>query len=364
MVTTAYIKRIDILLALALASERGARGGDGPPPAIEPALSILSGLGQPDRQAVESRARWYEGLAESERAGWLATTLAQAAGSSRKTGTGIDPSVHPSQIIEALSREPPRVQELILNRLPRDMVRLVSAGIGRMTQPRPEAARRRAEGAAVAVRQGPNGSSREPDGESVGVVCRAFFSQFVSIDMLHEPADLDLLSAVELARLVRLLGGRQTAVACRGIAAVEAVASFLRHFTAEDARAIAAHITALTAVDPAQVEFAEKMVHTALRAEMAPSAMLDWVGMRLLAITLSGRETVQIRYTTQKLPVEAARALEDLIASSRETCDESMAKLIRAEAEELARTLRTSARPEKRSDCSTDSVAERRSEAI
>jgi hypothetical protein len=97
---------------------------------------------------------------------------------------------------------------------------------------------------------------------------------------------------------------------------------------------------------------------------MAPSAMLDWVGMRLLAITLSGRETVQIRYTTQKLPVEAARALEDLIASSRETCDESMAKLIRAEAEELARTLRTSARPEKRSDCSTDSVAERRSEAI
>jgi hypothetical protein len=139
-----------------------------------------------------------------------------------------------------------------------------------------------------------------------------FLSRFVSADELLARTPLELLSGAELARLVRLLGVRETAVACRGIEAVEAVASFLRRFAHEDARAVAAHMRSLAEVDARRVAFAEQVVREALLGEDDPRAMLDRAGLRLLAVALAGAENrLRLRYTAQKLPVEAARWLEE-----------------------------------------------------
>jgi hypothetical protein len=134
---------------------------------------------------------------------------------------------------------------------------------------------------------------------------------------LERPTPLEFFSGAELARLVRLLGVRETALACRGIAAVEAVAAFLKRFAPEDARAIAAHLRTLTSVEPRRVAFAGQHVHEALRAEPDPGAMLDRVGLRLLSTALSGRaRRTSLLYAAQKLPVEAARWLRLMAATS------------------------------------------------
>src|SRR3712207_7481817 len=54
-------------------------------------------------------------------------------------------------------------------------------------------------------------------------------------------------------------------------------------------RSIATHITTLKTVEPWRVALAGKHLHEALRVEPEPGAMLDRVGLRLLATALSGR---------------------------------------------------------------------------
>src|SRR5262249_44580819 len=91
---------------------------------------------------------------------------------------------------------------------------------------------------------------------AVAVVRRRFLSRFVTLHSLDTVTHLDLLSGRALAQLVRLLGVRETAVACRSVEAVETISSFLRRFAAEDACAIATHMAALTEVTPQRLGFA------------------------------------------------------------------------------------------------------------
>ncbi len=339
------------------------------------AFAPLSELEPVARATAQRRAAWYAELQLAERERWLRRVLRHA--QARTQATLLDEHIHWSHIVEALSHEPRRIQAIVLNHLPPSLAQASAADLtfkftrterrrgserrrqsSRSWQRRragAQAAQTRERRAAFADRRGGNErrrvSSRDGDklnakvtsdatltaasispgtsampattptatppvvksSEFVEVVRRAFLARFVARGALDGSSPLDALSGVQLARFVRLLGARETAIACRGVMQIEAVASFLRRFAAEDARSIAAHIAALTDVDAERIAFAEQLVHAAMSRELDGSAMLDHVGLSLLAATMSAYDPLRLRYIEQKLPLAVARALQLMI---------------------------------------------------
>ncbi len=293
-------ERIEILLALADAFARGGADGDGPPPA-EAREELLSTLDDDARHAVRRRGEWLDRLTPEKRREWLRHTLARARQGAR-AAPPLDEHLHHSHVTEALRGEPERVRRLVVGHLPPALAAACARALGLAEELPP---------ADVNA-----GGVKGPEPEVVAVVRRVFLSHFITLADVERPTPLDFFSGAELARLVRLLGVREAALACRGIAAVEAVAAFLKRFAPEDARAVALHIRTLTEVEPRRVASAAQHVHEALRAEPEPGAMLDRVGLRLLATALSGRaRRTSLRYAAQKLPVEAARWLRLMAAT-------------------------------------------------
>lgn len=288
-------ERVDMLLALALAFGDTGAGGEVSAEETMPEgsnvsdpLAPLSALPGAARQAVARRAEWFAKLPAQNQHAWVAHMLARA----RVPVPRFDERIHPSHVAEQLRFEPPRVRELVLSYLPERVAEEVAAQFG-------------------AQRHAHAGESTEPAPEVITVVRREFLSRF------EPPPDaaraLDLLSGAGLARLVRVLGVRETAHACRRIEAVEAVASFLRRFEPEDFQAIRAHLYSPAEIARARVHFAEEVLRDALPARAEPAAMLDLVGLRMLANSFgAGAESPRLRYAAQKLPLEAARLLSDM----------------------------------------------------
>ncbi|HEY0170036.1 MAG TPA: hypothetical protein VGB98_03215 [Pyrinomonadaceae bacterium] len=294
-------ERVEVLLALADVFAGGEGEGEDARPAGA-REELLSTLGEETRNAVRRRGEWLDRLAPEKRRDWLRHTLSRARPVTR-AAPPLDEHLHHSHVTEALRGEPGRVRRLVVSHLPPALAAACSDALGLAEQD---------------ARDYPERAEREagPRPEVVAVVRRVFLSHFLTLADVERPTALDMLSGAELARLVRLLGVRETALACRGIEAVEAVAAFLKRFAPEDARAVAAHIRTLTGVDPRRVARAGQRVQEALRAEPDPGAMLDRVGLRLLAAALSGRaRRVSLRYAAQKLPVEAARWLRLMAAT-------------------------------------------------
>lgn len=315
-------ERIDTLLALSIAFGQSVfaddeRAGD------ENATSqtgLFDALNGDARKTLERRAHWYAKLAPDKQTHWLARTLART----RADSTQLDEHVHPSHILEALRDEPPRVRALILRYLPPTLAAACAAATEETTS------------------EADAWQGAEPPPEIVALVRKVFLSNFVAPGSLRNPSPLESLTGVELARLVRLLGLRETAVACRGIDRAEAVGSFLRRFSSENARAIAAHMATLVKLEPARVTLAEGLVHEALAREQEPEAMLDRLGMRVLAIALAARESPSERAAcvAQKLPVEAASALRRMVADCCVSYKREVLRVIGREAESVALSLR------------------------
>ena len=312
MSSTGNAERVDTLFALALAlgaREREGAEEDGERDAAG-ALEIFASLGASERLALERRAAWHARLPPEKRREWLAYVLGGAR--ARGAPAQLDEHVHPSHVVEVLRDEPSYVRRLVLAHLPAALAARVEEAFGERGRAGREKGRRGRRTGSLTEERGTGDLSpavNTPEPEVVSVVRRAFLSHFTSRAELARVTPLELLSGVELARLVHLLGVRETALACRAIQAVEAVASFLRRFGPEDARAVAAHISTLTDVDPRRVAFAEALVHEAFSAEPEPAAMLNRAGLQLLALTLSVRDEAHARYVAQKLPVEVARWL-------------------------------------------------------
>lgn len=307
-------ERVEVLLALADAFAAGGARDE-----------LLSTFDDDTRQAVRRRGEWLDRLTPEKQRDWLRHTLSRVRPLAR-AAPPLDEHLHHSHVTEALRGEPERVRRLVVGHLPPALAAACMAGLGLSdASPRGDAER-----------------EREPETEVVAVVRRVFLSHFITLSDVERPTPLDLLSGAELARLVRLLGVRETALACRGIEAVEAVAAFLKRFAPEDARAIAAHLRTLTSVEPWRVARAGQHVHEALRAEPDPGAMLDRTGLRLLAAALSGRaRRASLRYAAQKLPVEAARWLRLMAATGAQGGEASEARrLVAREVEEVAAGLR------------------------
>lgn len=313
----AETERIEVLLALADAFADG--GG------AEAREGMLSTFDEETRASVRRRGEWVERLTPEKRRDWLRHTLARAQ-PAKRGATPLDEHLHHSHVTEALRGEPPRVRRLVVSHLPRALAEACARSLGMSP-----------EETHAEVERG------EPSHEVVAVVRRVFLSHFITLADVERPTPLDFFSGAELARLVRLLGVRETALACRGIPAVEAVAAFLKRFAPEDARAVASHIRTLTVVEPRRVASAGQHVQEALRAEPEPGAMLDRSGLRLLAIALSGRgRRASLRYAAQKLPVEAARWLRLMAATGSDVnlTDSDERRQIAREVEEVAAGLR------------------------
>ena len=326
-------ERIDTLLALAFvfgdAAEESAPGeansseatADDATPAAPVPLSIFETLSALDRASIDERAARCAALSADERARWTARALNRG----REKHTPLDEHVHPSHVVAWLDREPPRVQLMVLQHLPTALAAAASETLGVRLAP---------------AEHGDAAGDRQPPPEIVEVVRRTFVGDFVTRREIFDPGSLDSLSGVELRRLIRLLGVRETAIACRGIAAVETVASFLRRFEAADARAIVSHIASLTDLDAERVRLAEKIVRHVLDLEDDPGAMLYRTGLRVLATDADWRDGRRLRYTAQKLPVEAAeefaRAAHEALARGFDCAADARA----AEIEALATKMR------------------------
>lgn len=180
-------------------------------------------------------------------------------------------------------------------------------------------------------------------------VCKTFAAQFVRLKDLREAKAFDRLSGAEIARLARLAGIREVAFACAGIKEIEAVGAFLRRFAPEDGRAVAAQLSGLPQTSVERLAFAESLVESALEIESQPSsAMLDWLGVRLIGILLCESEeeneksAARLAYAEQKLPRETAPKLSELIETECRKTPAALKEKIGAEIEKLAETIAAS----------------------
>jgi len=327
MSSTQNTVRIETLLALALSnnwtlaqeekhdatetetSAADANAGERPP--------ALQSLGESDKRACQELLRRLNQLTQADQQRWLAQRITHIRASTPELNRRMIEGIHPGQIAEALRNEPARVQQLILNSLPRSMAKQVEQRL----QPQ---LRFQSKDLVLAA-------------DLVESIRLGFFARFVATESLTTHTPLDLLSGVELARLIRLLGVRETAIACRGITAVETVTAFLKRFSTEDAYAIVSHLAVLQEVDDKRVLLAEQIARMALGKEFDEgSAMLDRVGLSLLAIVLQEGGAERQRHTAQKLPVAAARELQELISSDGIRCEQTQTLQIIEEAESLA----------------------------
>lgn len=178
----------------------------------------------------------------------------------------------------------------------------------------------------------------QPNEWLVKRVRRAFSRQFVTLGDLPVATDFDRLNGAQFARLVRLAGVGEVALACLRIPAVESVGAFLRRFPPEDARAIAARLKNLSPVSSERLAFAENLVHAAFETEPDPAAMLDYLGIRLVGASLCAAPQ-RLVYTQQKLPPEASRKFAEIVETECRRTPPETQREIGAEIEALAQTI-------------------------
>ena len=288
------------------------------PPIIElpdqmPAL--FNYLNEAEKEKLVRLWRDYQSKTETEKIEWRARVF-------KKIGTDeqfIDEQIHKSHIVAALEKEPAGIQRIVRRLLAPDF-----------------------DASAIesnaATKNGKNPLSKNTLSLE-RTVRRRFAGQFVALRDLKKITAFDRLSGAQMARLIRLNGIREVATACVRIEAVEAVAAFLRIFSAEDAQAVAAQLNALPTLDEARLSFAETIVQATLEDEPQPSAMLDWLGIRLLATFLCDADESRVRCAKQKLPLELAPRLTEIINEQRRETDAYLRKQIADEIERLAETL-------------------------
>jgi len=316
------LERIDMLLALTQAFAQTESES-------QPSSVWLSSLSVDDRRLLEQRAAGYAGLSASERARWLASTLSRARSGSRDRLASLDQHLHHSHVAVVLQAEPLRIRSLVLRYLPRMMAASVAVTLGldlRRDQQRGQIIDSRAEQEAV-------------DEEIVAVIRRHFLARFVSADALPRRTSLDLLSIVQLTRLARMLGIRETATACCNVAAPDTLAAFLRQFAVEDTCAIVRQVSWLRSVTVPHIARAERAVREALDHGFRSTALLDRVGLSLLALAMAEGDLERVRYTAQKFPLDIAQSLLAMVSEHRSRGDRELSLSALDEAESLARKL-------------------------
>ncbi len=324
--------RLEIFLALA---EQSVREPDSASETTAPKLveetsaaspdefrsAILDYLSEKESDKFRRLAAAYQSKSESERAEWQEKVLL-------KIGTDehlVDDTVHWSYVNEALLKEIPAVREIIFASLPSECRKAINPALDESTK--------------TPSNQRPKVVAR--------TIRRAFAGNFAALRNLPKPTAFDRLSGSQTARLIRLAGIREVALACLQIEAVELVAAFLRRFSTEDAQAVAAQLNSLPKMSEERLEFAENLVKTMVETETEPSAMLDLLGIHLLGSALCSSSEQRVAYANQKLPLEAAPQLSAIIAEQCRLVPSDLQSEISAEIEQTAQTIHRSANGKK-----------------
>jgi hypothetical protein len=264
--------------------------------------ALFEQLNKKEAANLRARLATYQKKDEAQKLMWR-ERIYSSIGADEKF---IDENVHRSHIENALQKEIPAIREII----------------------------------AAALSNTKNSAPRNQNRNILEKnIRRAFAAGFVSLGEIENASAFDRLSGTQLARLVRRAGVREVSIACLRIEAVESVAAFIRIFPAEDARMIAAQLGNVPDIADERIAFAENLVHTAFEIEPNPSAMLDWVGIWLAGVLLCRSSPARVRYTQQKLPLEFAPRLPEIIEKNCLETPFEMQKVIGGEIERLAETI-------------------------
>lgn len=329
--------RTEIFLALALkqlAQANSSANADFMPSLeaeAKPAEISLAGfdyLSEREREKFRRVQTEYEQKSDTEKTDWQNQILGKIGADESL----IDERVHYSHINEALQKEIPVVQKIIVANLPNSYRKSTDTFTGR----------KKKAGDTAELKPLPTEKDKTAAKAKTALdktIRRAFATQFVHVRDLKKPTAFDRLSGNHLARLIRLTGIREVALACVRIEAVESVAAFLRIFSAEDAQAIAAQLNSLAEISETRLAFAENLVQTTLEAESQPSAMLDLLGISLIGVALIGVSESRVQFTNQKLPLEIAPKLPEIIGEQSSETSRELRSQIKSEIETLAETL-------------------------
>lgn len=285
--TISQNERLDVLLVLALAFERKngqpeePAAGDGARNAAAIVGESFTALSADELEALKTRAALFDNLTAENRQIWQTFWLDKL----RRRGRSLrlDEQVNPSQIVEVLRREPETIQLLILRNLPADLSRQIGVRLHIESDVQ-------------------KNESRAASEEIVALIRRKFLSNFVGLEDIYEPNELDKFSIERLAEFVRQLGLRETAIACRGISSKESLAVFLNRFSEPEAKEIVKHITEMEKIEPFWVAEADRLVRDTWEAvNFQPDLLLQSLGLKLLALAYAARDWAAQKYTAQKL---------------------------------------------------------------
>lgn len=285
-------------------------------------LAFSEQLTAPENEKLERLYSNYQDKSEAEKQNWRLQTARSIGGDELPL---VDESVHRSHVEAALNREIPAIRRIVAGALPAAYKNLYAP------------VQNKAENDLNANFAGASARLEK-------TVRATFARQFVAVRDLPAANVFDGLSGAQIARLARLAGIREVARACAGINAVEAVGAFLRRFEPEDGRAVAAQLSGLPKISAERLAFAENLVQNALEieAQKPSAAMLDWIGIRLIGILLcapQNENAARVAYTEQKLPLETAPRLSEIIEIECRKTPPELRKKIGSEVERLAETI-------------------------
>lgn len=164
-----------------------------------------------------------------------------------------------------------------------------------------------------------------------------FSKQFISFAEISPFSDFDRLSLKNLKRLKTYLGGKEIALASRGLENIELLNTLLRRFAVENQRQIFLHINHLQQKIPQseRVKLAEQLVKTCL--EIKTPLLLDKLGEWLIQMTLL--EGKRKMYYQQKFPINHDFTIPNEILSIFTHVTSGLKKILTEEVQESVKFL-------------------------
>lgn len=275
-------EKLDVLLVLALAFENTYAESEKkqkPQTILELTEKSFGAMLPEELSVLKSRAEFIDKLPDNRRELWREICLEKLL--RRGKSIRLDENINPVHIVNVLSREPQAIQKLILRNLPPDLSRRIAQYLELKFEPETD-------------------KNEQVHKEIAELLRQQFLSNFVSLDDIYEPTELDRLSVIEIVKFIHHLGLREVAIACRGISSKETLAAFLNSFAAEDTREIVRYLTELDKVKPFWVAQADEMVRDNWETEANPEKVLEQIGFKLLAVAFANRDEIAQKYTMQK----------------------------------------------------------------
>lgn len=291
-------ERLDIFLALATfykfdTKDKGKVASDDSE--IDLSLLSMSALDEKDLNIIKDRAKRFESLSSEKQKAWQTFWLEKLR--NRET-TRLDENLHSAHIVQALIEEPQTIQSMIYSNLPDSLAKKVSELLPEITQ--------KTDNAKISEK-----AVNLPVDEISTIVRNKFLSNFVAFENIYKPNDLDDFSPDQLEEFIWKLGIREIAISCRGIKTKENLAVFLKPFNETNTREIAVKITELEKIEANRVVISEKIVNETFRLVEDSKKRIENLGLQLLAMTLIFRDYNAKKYTSQKLPIDVSKIIEN-----------------------------------------------------